>query len=154
MLLSEPGKSMDTHGLTEPQRRHVAVFLQQVEEALDEIESLASSPASEAKLFRIDIDDLPAGFHEAIRPAVHRIRVKLKHLVDKLGLESNPRSRSRHIQALVVTTIVQIEDTGSRGLRGYGLLGPVVFDTIDPALAEIHSALEQIAAGVTRRGAS
>lgn len=146
MPLSERRRSGDPDGLTEPQRRHVAVFLQQVEEALDEIERAAGSLNSEPKLFRIDINDLPPGFHQAIEPTIRRVRARLKQLVEGLGLESSPKSRSRHIQALVLTTVVQVEDTGSRGLRGYGPIGPVVVDVIDPALADIHKELEGIAA--------
>lgn len=147
MPLSELGKSMDTHGLTEPQRRHVAVFLQQVEEALDEVESVAAHPPSATKkLFRLDVDDLPPGFHTQIGAAAMRIRARLKCLVEALGLESNPKSRARHLQALILTTMVQVEDTGSRGLRGYGPLSAVVFELIDPALADIHRELERIAA--------
>jgi hypothetical protein len=138
---------MDSHGLTEPQRRHVAVFLQQVEEALDEVESVAAHPPmTTRKLFRPDVDDLPPRFDAQIKPATVRIRAKLKCLVEALGLESNPKSRSRHLQALILTTMVQVEDTGSRGLRGYGPLSAVVFELIDPALADIHQELERIAA--------
>lgn len=100
------------------------------------------------------MDDLPPGFGVAIEPAGRRVRAKLKGLVESLGLEPSSRSRSRYLQALIVTTIVQIEDTGSRGLRGYGPLGPVVFETIDPALADIHEALAQIAAELNRSLAS
>jgi hypothetical protein len=39
-----------------------------------------------------------------------------------------------------------VEDTGSRGLRGYGPLSAVVFELIDPTLADIHGELERIAA--------
>jgi hypothetical protein len=145
MPLSELGRSMDAHSLTEPQRRHIAVFLQQVEEALDEVESLAATPTPGRRIFRVDVNDLPEGFGNSIEPEVLRIRAGLRSLVEQLGLESHPRSRARQVQSLILTTLVQVEDTGSRGLRGYGPLGSVVFSIIDPALTEIHHDLERIA---------
>lgn len=141
---SEP--SLENEGLTEPQRRHLRVFLQQVEEALDEMETLAVAPTSASKLFRLDVNDLPDGFAAAVRPDVLRVRGHLKALVEELGLESHPRSRTRHVEALLITTLVQVEDSGSKGLRGYGSLGPQVFSVVDPALAQIHQGLERIIA--------
>ena len=137
---------MKNRGLTEPQRRHLTVFLQQVEETLDEIEELAAAPTSDTKLFRLDVNDLPDGFPAALKPEALSVRAQLKSLMEELDLESNPRSRVRHVQALLLTTMVQVEDSGSRGLRGYGPLDPVVFSVIDPALAQIHQSLERIAA--------
>jgi hypothetical protein len=146
MSLSELDGPADSDGLTEPQRRHVSVFLQQVEEALDEIERVAYEAPSDEKLFRTDIADLPDGFGAAFEPEASRIRAQLKDLAEELGLESHPRSRARHVQALLLMTMVQVEDTGSRGLRGYGPLGPSVDSVVDPALAEVHAGLLRIAA--------
>jgi hypothetical protein len=118
-------------GLTEPQRRHVAVFLQQVEDALAEVELVAAGQATGPKLLRQEVDDLPPGFEDAVRQPMQRIRARLDALIRALGLESQFRSRSRHLQSLLLTTMVQVEDTGSRGLRGYGPIGPVVYDVVD-----------------------
>jgi hypothetical protein len=82
MSLSELDGSADSNGLTEPQRRHVSVFLQQVEEALDEIERVAYEAPSDAKLFRTDIADLPDGFGAAFEPEASRIRAQLKDLAE------------------------------------------------------------------------
>ncbi|HEX5386664.1 MAG TPA: hypothetical protein VFW66_08205 [Gemmatimonadales bacterium] len=143
--MSRSRRPANTVRLNESQRRHLAVFLEQLEEALGEIERLADLPARPARLLE-DVRDLNPQFGTAVRDRVLDLRERIGELADRLGLEPRVQSRQRRVAALVSRAIVDLEDAGSRGLAGYGEVDPGVAREIDPALAEMVSRLEAIAA--------
>ncbi len=130
--------------LTEAQRRRLAVFLEIVDRGIAEVVG-ASPPPSPPGILGHEADDLPQGFSEAIAADAHAVRAELRLLVESLGLARTERSRRKRIRALLVSMIVNLEDAGSRGLRGYGPMDERIGQAIDPALDAIRSRLVRIA---------
>jgi hypothetical protein len=133
----------DSVAITESQRRHVAVFLAQVEDAVAEVERLATAPPSSSRL-RADDPDLPPGFGSALTPEIERVRAGLVSLADRFGLAPLQKSRAREVQGLLSIAIVQLEDAGSRGLKGYGTIDPQLAPLLDPALQDLRAGLARI----------
>lgn len=130
--------------ITESQRRHLSVFLAQVEDTLFEVERLATTPPSR-KLLRADRNDFPPGAAASVAPELASIRTDLEALIRTLDLEPLDGSRAREAQGLLAMAIVQLEDAGSRGLRGYGELDPDLVGVLGPALASLRSHFVAIA---------
>jgi hypothetical protein len=131
--------------LTEGQRRHLAASLARVENALTEITALAHSDARLVpSLLTRQEADLPAQFGEAIRDSVAEARSALAELVSQFDLTIPTASRFRAVQALVVSSLVVIEDTVSRNLRGYGAIHPGLPARLDPRLDRLHEQLLMI----------
>jgi hypothetical protein len=130
--------------LTDGQRRHIIASLGLVAAALSEIESIAAAGDVSA---RSPIDrvnrDVPDGFAEAARVPLGRARAALADLVAALSLEPRQTSAFRTIQALVVSSLVVLEDAGAKYLRGYGPIHPALPQTLEPGLRRIH---EEVAA--------
>lgn len=131
--------------LNEPQRKHLAVLLMMLEEAVAEVEQIAAAPAAQARLVAAE-RDVPPEFARLVRPYCERIRARLVALADQFGLEARSVSDARRIQALLVISIVRIEDSFSGKLRGYGKVDPSVAQHLDPALKEIRAMLSELAA--------
>jgi hypothetical protein len=138
--------------LTENQRRHLTIYLAQVEDAVESVERLATTPAGERAL-RIDRRDLPDDFARASRDELAAVRGGLAEVARALGLEPLERSRAQEALGLLTIAIVQLEDAGSRGLRGYGEVDPAAPAVLDPALARLRAMLARVAArlGAPRR---
>jgi hypothetical protein len=126
--------------LTEDQRRHLRVFLHEIEAAVAEVIWLAERGA-QGRILRVDVADLPADFGLRIQPEVERIRRDIETLAARFGLEPDRRSRLRRAQALLVTAIVVLEDTRSRALKGYGQVDAALSRELDPVLDDISQAL-------------
>jgi hypothetical protein len=141
-----PLEPVDPLELTEDQRRHLGVFLNQIEAAVVEVMSL-SERGLQDRILQVDVADLPAGFGVRVQPEVDRIRRAIETLVARFGLEPDRRSRLRRAQALLVTAIVVIEDTRSRAaLKGFGPVDAAVQRGLDPVLDEISRALRAMTA--------
>jgi hypothetical protein len=130
--------------LTDSQQRHLGVFLAQVEDTVLAIERLATAPPSRSAL-RLDRPDFPPGFADSIGPEIARFRDELARLIQLVGLEPLETSRRREAQGLLAIAIVQLQDAGSRGLRGYGDIDPSLTAILDPALESLRASLTRIA---------
>jgi hypothetical protein len=131
--------------LTDNQRRHLAIYLAQVEDAVESVERLATTPAGERAL-RIDRRDLPDDFGPASRDELANVRTGLAEMARALQLEPLERSRAQEALGLLTIAMVQLEDAGSRGLRGYGEVDPDAPAVLDPALARLRGVLARVAA--------
>jgi hypothetical protein len=131
--------------LTEGQRRHLTVSLASVERAVREIAALAGGrEASTAPLLARVTHDLPADFGQAIQSSVAETTATLTELASTFALEASRSSHGRSVQALVISSLVVIEDAASRNLRGYGELHPGVPPVLDPLLDRLHETLVDI----------
>lgn len=130
--------------LTEAQRRHFAVLAMMLEETLAEMEEIARGGSPEGRLVAHE-HDLPADFPDAMAPVLERVRAVLGRLVDMLSLEARPISDARRMNALLITSVVRLEDSTSRKIRGYGVVHPSVARDLDPLLGDIHRDLAQLA---------
>jgi hypothetical protein len=130
--------------LTEGQGRHLVASLAQVEAVLDEIEATIRQSGSPHGVLARVVDDLPAGFARAIEPPLARARTPLADLVAVLDLQAPATSAYRTVQALIMPTLVMLDDTGTLNPRGYGDIHPVLPDLLDPALSCIPEEVRTI----------
>lgn len=129
------------HILNEHQRRHFEVLLGQLEDAIATIAQLVEpAPSMTAALTR-DQDDLPPGFARAIRPQLHELRAAVALLARDLALQHRSRSRASAVRSILIAELVRLEDSTSKGLRGYGSVDPRVEHLIDPRLQALHNLL-------------
>lgn len=131
--------------LTEGQRRHLVASLANVAAALVEIEAIAKERGSipPGPLAKV-ANDLPPGFDSAIEQPLNRARAALEALIAALDLQAPDGSARRSIQALVMSSLVILEDAGTRNLHGYGKIHPSLHDLLDPALSRIHEEIRAI----------
>jgi hypothetical protein len=131
--------------LTEGQRRHLTVSLAGVERAVREIAALAEGrEAAASPLLAQAIHDLPPDFGQAIRNSLADATATLAELASTFALEASSSFHGRSVRALVVSSLVVIEDTTSRNLRGYGAIHPGVPQLLDPLLDRLHESLREI----------
>lgn len=149
-----PTQQDDNVILNEPQRRHFEVFLAMLENALEEIEGLASLPlkSSEDSVTVYD-PDLPKAFCDQARSVISSVRSRTRSLASVLKIETQHRSRVRTVRALLTAELVRLDDSYARKLRGYGRVNPRVERELDPLLDAIRSELVQLlAAAETQTG--
>jgi len=141
-MVEDDGPSLH---LNESQRRHFAVVLAKLEDALDEVDRLAR-PASLAQRPSLTLlaDDLPADFASRTAAVSNTVRARIADLAAQLGLAPQHASRSRTVRALLIGETVRLQDSVSRALKGYGALDPRAPDVIDPALRELIALLGTI----------
>lgn len=143
-LIPDPADNPPPHiRLNESQQRHLAVFLQQLDRGLAEVEHLAEAPPS-AAILRIERDDLPADYAAAIRDDLRELRAQIQSLGHRLELRPSERSRRRRTLALLLGMIVELEDAGSGGLQAYGPVDPSVPMHLDPTLRAMRAALQRM----------
>ncbi|HEY7029191.1 MAG TPA: hypothetical protein VH438_16370 [Gemmatimonadales bacterium] len=128
------------------QMRHLTASLAQVERHLLEILALVDKPRGSPTptLFGRETPDLPAGFGETARPSIASASATLTELVSTFGLQAPDFSQFRTVQALVITSVVVVEDAASRHMRGYGQIHPELPRMLDPLLSRLREQLLEI----------
>jgi hypothetical protein len=131
--------------LTDGQRRHYTVLLAMLEETINEVEAMTEGRNAGGRL-RHQTGVLPERLRTTAQPLLERVRSDVGALARLLAVEPQEVSRVRRLQALLLSTIVRLEDSTSDKIRGYGEVDPGVARAVDPALHRIHGALENLAA--------
>jgi len=131
--------------LTEGQRRHLTATLALVERAVGQVAALARRDGSpESALLSQGQDDIPASVREPLVAAAADVAVIIEQLVSRFQLPASSASHRRTAEALLVSSLVEIEDTGSTSLRGYGHVHPDVALHLDPLLERLHHSIAQM----------
>jgi len=138
-------RSPAAHELTEGQRRHLTASLLQVEQAMRRITELTqASLPGDSRLLARKGGEPSAGLSDALRGPLDGVAATLAELVGTFGLAPFPTSHLRTVRALIVSSLVIIEDTVSAKLRGYGPLHPGLPVRLDPLLARLHEQLVEM----------
>jgi hypothetical protein len=145
-----PSEGSAKDSLTVGQRRHLTASLGQVENALRRIITITSGTPIDPVLLSHPVDDLPAGFGDSIGGPLADAAATLAQLVATFGLKAPADSRFRSVQALVVSSVVIVEDTVSRHLSGYGEVHPDLKHQLDPLLEHLHETLLNIGRALPR----
>jgi len=141
--------------LTDGQRRHLTASLDLIEAALGEMERLLNGGNGEApRLLRRQVADHPPGLAERIREPIAQARAILAELVRELGLEPSRASSRRMLQALVMSSLVILEDSFAAKLRAYGDVHPALPGMLDGRLQRLHDLLITIGAALGRDDAN
>ena len=139
----------DDELLNEPQRRRLEVFLELLEQSLNEVERIAARPDPQVSPGRIVYEtDIPANFRDRSSPVITRLRHETERLAQSLNIPRRPRSRLNTIRAILTAEIVRVEDTFSDKLGGYGAVNSRVRSEVDPRLSEIRSDLKELLAAL------
>ena len=131
--------------LNEHQRRHFTVLLVGLDEALARIEQLADADRRAWGPLTEYTDDLPPRFSREVGPLIADLRARILALGDQLGTETRRLSRRRSIRAMVTSSTIRLEDSRTRGLRGYGAVDASVGEQLDPVLNELIERFRAIA---------
>lgn len=130
-----------TPELGENHRRVLSAVLRGVENACRGIGDWLDRPSGE--LLRVE-DDLTPAQKERLREVIAHLREEIRRLRRELGLERSAQSRRRAILAMLSATIVNLEDTDSTRLAGYGKLTNDTGARIDRELQGPITLLEQM----------
>jgi hypothetical protein len=132
--------------LNENQRRHFAVLLVGLDDALHRVELLSDTAHPIAGPLTHHADDLPPRFDDRVRPLVRELRSRIGHLAEVLGTGPREHSRARSIRALVTSAVIRLEDSRARGLRGYGAVDPSVARELDPVIDDLMARFRAVSA--------
>ena len=131
------------------QRRRLEVVLSRVLALARELDGLRARTAPAGTSLEPMEDDLPPGFVGRAPEIAERIRLTAAPLVEWLEIVPEPHSLRRHLTAVAIVAAINVEDSGSRGLRGYGTVDPADAARIDPVIDQLRRLLYQIAAQVS-----
>ncbi len=135
--------------LSDGQRRHLTASLDLVEATLDELARLVGGSGGDSpRLLRRQVDDLSPALPSRGQEPIAQARAVLAELVRALGLEPRPYSSRQALQALVLSSLVILEDCFAATLRAYGETDPGLPSVLDPALRRLHDALTAIGAAL------
>jgi hypothetical protein len=131
--------------LTDDQRRHLVASLGRVERLLRELVVAAGGTAEDVPaVLRRATSDLPPSFWSKAQQPVEEAVATIGEIVATFGLNGSRYSRFSQVRALIVTSLVVVEDAASRTLRGYGAVHPRVPEVLDPLLDRLHEQLIDI----------
>jgi hypothetical protein len=131
--------------LGENHRRVVSVLLRGLEQACDEIE--AAFLGSPGALHRIH-DDLSPKQRSALHEMTERVRGEIHRLASEIELDTLIRSQCRTILALLSASIVNLEESEPKKLRGYGPMSPEAEARLSSEFQRLIELFEQMAAVV------
>ncbi|MDQ6831105.1 MAG: hypothetical protein M3081_19760 [Gemmatimonadota bacterium] len=130
--------------LSKHQRRHVEVVMSTLEEAVTEIEWLASSGAVRAGSLKVMHDDLPPGFLDRAGPLLVRLRERIAHAAEMLGLPPRRQSRKGAVRAIVTGAVIRLEDINPSQLRGYGTVDSRFAAEVQPMIDELRAGFAEL----------
>jgi hypothetical protein len=137
--------------LTEGQRRHLIASLSQVEQALRRVIAITRIRSSiESPLLTRQIDDISPALGPAIHGSLADVDATLAEIVATFQLVPPAASSLSTVQAMVVSSLVVVEDATSRRLRGYGPVHPGLPALLDPLLDRLHRQLREIVEALPR----
>ncbi|HKW87320.1 MAG TPA: hypothetical protein VJN21_01035 [Candidatus Acidoferrales bacterium] len=128
--------------LGENHRRVVSVLLRGLEQACDEIE--ATFRESSGTLRRIH-DDISSHQRDALRELTARLRAEIRRLASEIELDTSVGSQRRTILALLSASIVNLEESEPKKLRGYGAMSPEAESRLAGEFERLISLFEQMA---------
>jgi hypothetical protein len=147
--MSEPARhERSVVPLSPAQRDHLTAALEYVERALDELERIGNP--GHGRALTVERPDLPSEFATNARPDLARLRKQLRAVVRELDLPVRITSRARLAREIVDRCLIELADSGSHGLRGYGPVDPRAGMELDRLLAGFDAPLERLLARLPR----
>lgn len=127
--------------LGENHRRAVSVLLRGLEQMCEEIEArLGEVPG----VLRQVKSDLSPAQGAALREMTARVRAEIRRLNAEIELDAAVRSPRRAILALLSASIVNLEESDSKRLRGYGSLASEAAARLDEEFNRLVALLEEM----------
>ena len=138
-------------GLNEHHQRRLAATLQRLDRGLGEVLGLAEG-LDPGGVFAEFAMDLSPAQQRAVVTGVADFRAAIRRLGEDLGLPpAPPRSGvSWAIQARLLTFEVDLAETKSSGMKGYGSMPRETAARLDAAINELEDLIEGLLAGLAR----
>ncbi|HEV2488513.1 MAG TPA: hypothetical protein VGT03_01800 [Candidatus Acidoferrales bacterium] len=128
--------------LGENHRRVVSVLLRGLEQACEEID--ASFRESPGTLRRIQ-DDLSPAQRSTLRGMTQRVRGEIRRLASEIELDTSIGSQRRTVLALLSASIVNLEESEPKKLRGYGSMSKEAEDRLAQEVQRLIGLFEEMA---------
>lgn len=128
--------------LNPDQRRHLAVVLDRVDEALLEVvgSAVSSDRVGPAERFLRPLHrDLPEAMAPRLLAASLQLRSRLGGDIEHLDLLATPESLRRRLAAYLTSALVLLEDCHASAMAAYGDVDPRLAGSLDPWLASLES---------------
>jgi hypothetical protein len=143
-----PQSRAKTVKLGENHRRVISVVMRGLEQMADDIERwMEKKPGL---LIRREQDLSPAQ-QSRLRTLAAELRRELVRIAGELELSPAVQSPGRSISALLSAMLVQLEESDSKRLRGYGRMPEEAAEKLDGEISHLIALLEQMAGVVEGR---
>jgi hypothetical protein len=134
--------------LGENHRRVISIVLRNLEHMCEEIERWIERPSGTLLDFE---QDLSIEQPDLLRALLAELRGEIRRISTEVELNRGSKSRKGAIRALLSVHLVQLEESESPRLKGYGPLTEEAKLKLDQELGRLHTLLEQMVAVVERR---
>ena len=127
--------------LSRNHRRVLSVVLRNLERTCDGVTEWVEKGSG---ILQEVVDDLSASQKERLRTLSEDLRGEVRRLDSQITLDHSQQSRRAALVALLSAAIVELEDSDSARLVGYGALAPATQTRIDSELARLIAALDEM----------
>ena len=127
--------------LGENHRRVVSVLMRRVETVCDGI--LADLDRKSGLLHNME-DDVSPEQARKLRELAEKLRREVARVESEISLDPAVRSRMRSIAARISSAIIDLEEVGGSGLRGYGTVSKELERALDEKFARLTAVLQEM----------
>jgi hypothetical protein len=127
--------------LGENHRRAVSVVLKGLEKMCDDLEAWMTKHSG--LLIHVQ-DDLTSRQRERLRGQMEQLRGELRRIAGEVELNVARQSPRKAIVALLSSNLINLEESNSAGLRGYGRLSEEAARKVDTEMGRLAAILEQM----------
>jgi hypothetical protein len=127
--------------LGENHRRVVSVLMRRVETVCDGI--LADLDRKSGLLHNME-DDVAPESAKLLRELAEKLRKEVARVESEISLDPAVRSRKRSIAARISSAIIDLEEVGGSGLRGYGAVSKETERELGEKFARLTAVLQEM----------
>jgi hypothetical protein len=127
--------------LGENHRRVVSVLMRRVETVCDGI--LADLDRKSGLLHNME-DDVAPEKARILRELAEKLRSEVARVESEISLDAAVRSRKRSIAVRISSAIIDLEEVGGSGLRGYGAVSKELEQELDEKFARLIAVLQEM----------
>jgi hypothetical protein len=89
-------------------------------------------------------DDVAPEQSRKLRELVEKLRVEVERVEAEITLDTAVRSRKRSIAARISSAVIDLEEVGGSGLRGYGEVSKEIEQALAEKFARLISVLKEM----------
>jgi len=127
--------------LSENHRRVVSVLMRRVETVCEGI--LQDLDRKSGLLHNME-DDVPPEQARMLRLLAEKLRAEVARVESEISLDPAIRSRKRSIAARISSAIIDLEEIGGSGLRGYGAVSEELEQALGEKFARLVGVLQEM----------
>jgi hypothetical protein len=127
--------------LGENHRRVVSVLMRRVETVCEGI--LLDLDRKSGLLHNLE-DDVAPEQARKLRELAEKLRREVARVESEISLDPAVRSRKRSIAARISSAIIDLEEVGGSGLRGYGAVSRELEQALDEKFARLTAVLQEM----------